>query len=176
MIYRKFLLGAAALFALAPVVHGQVRPARPHPQRPVDVPQAVVLLPIDTTDGDPPRTIIQPDFDYGDRNQPLILDSVTMADIWKPGDVTINFSPLAQTRTNFLLRGRPTPGGLRIEVFDPKGKRRQEGVFRLPKVPPNRLPAIHDSLSALLGLRARSTYAALAADSAARLHAAVCDS
>jgi tol-pal system beta propeller repeat protein TolB len=176
MTYRKFLLGAAAFLALAPVVHGQIRPARPKPQRPVDVPQAVVLLPIDTTDGDSTRTIIQRDFDYGDRIQPLILDSATMADIWKPGDVTINFSPLAQTRANFLLRGRPTPGGLRIEVFDPKGKRRQEGVFRLPKVPPNRLPAIHDSLSALLGLRARSTHAALAADSAARLNAAAGDS
>jgi TolB protein len=113
-----------------------------------------VLLPIDTTDGDSTRTIIQRDFDYGDRIQPLILDSATMADIWKPGDVTINFSPLAQTRANFLVRARPTASGLRIEVFDPKGKLRQEGVFRLPKLPPNRLPRVRDSLSALLAVRA----------------------
>src|SRR4030081_2912596 len=157
MTYRKFLLGAAALCALAPAAHGQARRTRPQPQRPVDIPQAVVVLPIDTTDGDSTRTIIQRDFDYGDRIQPLILDSTTMADIWKPGQATINVSPLAQTRANFLVRGRPTPAGLRIEVFDPKGTLRQGAVFRLPKLPPSRLPAIRDSLSRLLGVRTRAT-------------------
>jgi tol-pal system beta propeller repeat protein TolB len=128
-----------------------------------------VVLPIDTTPGDSTRTIIQRDFDYGDRIQPLILDSTTMADIWKPGDASINFSPLAQTRANFLLRARPTAsGGLRVEVFDPKGTLRQQGLFRLPKLPPNRLPAVRDSLSRLLGMRTRATEVALAADSAAR--------
>ena len=73
------------------------------------------MLPIDTTDGDSTRTIIQRDFDYGDRIQPLILDSATIADIWSPGDERINFSPLAQTRANFLVRGRPTATGLRFE-------------------------------------------------------------
>jgi tol-pal system beta propeller repeat protein TolB len=168
MTHCKFLLGAAAFLVLAPAVHGQIRPTRPQPQRPIEVPQAVVVLPIDTTDGDSTRTIIQRDFDYGDRIQPLILDSTTMADIWKPGDVGINFSPLAQTRASFLVRGRPTATGLRIEIFDPKGILRQQGVFRLPKLPRNRLPAIRDSLSDLLGVRTRATYAALAADSATR--------
>src|ERR1700682_2799495 len=125
MTYRKFLLGAAAFFAFAPPAHGQARSTRPQPQRPIDVPQAVVILPIDTTDGDSTRTIIQRDFDHGDRTQPLILDSTTMADIWKPGDVGINFSPLAQTRVDFLVRGRPVASGLRIEVFDLKGNLRQ---------------------------------------------------
>src|SRR4030081_1520117 len=150
MTYRNFLLGAATLVAFAPTAHGQVRPTRPQPQRPIDVPQAVVVLPIDTTDGDSTRTIIQRDFDYGDRTQPLILDSATMADIWSPGDERINFSPLAQTRANFLVRGRPTTTGLRVEIFDPKGTLRQQGLFRLPKLPANRLPAIRDSLSRLL--------------------------
>ncbi|HEX3533960.1 MAG TPA: hypothetical protein VHT23_07040 [Gemmatimonadaceae bacterium] len=169
MTYRNLLRGAAAFIAIAPAAHGQVRPARPQPQRPIDVPQAVVVLPIDTTPGDSTRTIIQRDFDYGDRIQPLILDSTTMADIWKPGDASINFSPLAQTRANFLLRARPTSsGGLRVEVFDPKGTLRQQGLFRLPKLPPNRLPAVRDSLSRLLGMRTRATEVALAADSAAR--------
>jgi tol-pal system beta propeller repeat protein TolB len=126
------------------------------------------VLPIDTTDGDSTRTIIQRDFDYGDRIQPLILDSTTMADIWKPGDVGINFSPLAQTRVDFLVRARPTASGLRIEVFDPKGTLRQQAVFRLPKLSPNRLAALRDSLSGLLRFRTRATYAALAADSALR--------
>jgi tol-pal system beta propeller repeat protein TolB len=170
MTNRKFLLGAVAFFALAPVVHGQNRsvPVRPKPQRPIEVPQAVVVLQIDTTEGDSTRTIIQRDFDYGDRIQPLVLDSTTMADIWRPGDGRINFSPLAQTRANFVVRGRPTSTGLHIEIFDVKGRLRQEAVFRLPRVPPNRLPAIRDSLSELLAERAREAYAWLAADSAAR--------
>src|ERR1700704_36993 len=150
MTHRKFLLGAAALFAFAPAARGQIaRPARPQPQRPIEVPQAVVVLPIDTTDGDSTRTIIQRDFDYGDRIQPLVLDSTTMADIWKPGDATINVAPLAQTRANFVVRGRPFGANLRIEVFDSKGALRQGAVFRMPKLPPKRLAAIRDSLSGL---------------------------
>ena len=107
------------------------------------------MLPIDTTDGDSTRTIIQRDFDYGDRIQPLVLDSTTMADIWKPGDATINVAPLAQTRANFVVRGRPVGTNLRIEVFDSKGTLRQGAVFRMPKMLP-RLPALRDSLSGLL--------------------------
>jgi TolB protein len=168
MTYRKFLLGAAALTAFAPAAHGQKAPQiRPQPQRPIEVPQAVVVLPIDTTDGDSTRTIIQRDFDYGDRIQPLVLDSTTMADIWKPGDATINVAPLAQTRANFVVRGRPVGTNLRIEVFDSKGTLRQGAVFRMPKVPP-RLPALRDSLSGLLEMRTRATYRALAADSVLR--------
>src|SRR3984893_10632066 len=107
MNYRKFLLGGAAFFALAPALHGQIRTNRPQPQRPIDVPQAVVVLPIDASEGDSTLTIIQRDFDYGDRIQPLILDSATLADMWRPGDGTINFVPLGQTRANFVVRGRP---------------------------------------------------------------------
>ena len=170
MTNRRILLGAVAFFAFAPVVHGQNRtvPARPKPQRPLEVPQAVVVLQIDTTEGDSTRIIIQRDFDYGDRIQPLVLDSATLADIWRPGDGRINLAPLAQTRANFVVRGRPTATGLHMEVFDATGKLRQEAVFRLPKVLPNRLPAIRDSLSGLLAARARGTFAALAADAAAR--------
>ncbi len=167
---RKLLVGAVALLTLAPAIHGQNRPApaRPKPQRPIEVPPAVVVLQIDTTEGDSTRTIIQRDFDFGDRVQPLILDSVTMADIWRPGDRRINFGPLAQTRASFVVRGSPTAAGLHIEVYDLKGRLRQQAFFRLPRLPAKRLPAIRDSLSALLDARTRSTYAALAADSAAR--------
>ncbi|MDQ6689989.1 MAG: hypothetical protein M3Z18_05725 [Gemmatimonadota bacterium] len=167
MIIRRFLLGAATFFAFAPAAFGQIRP-RPMPQRPVEVPVAVVVLQIDTTEGDSTRTIIQRDFDYGDRIQPLILDSTTMADIWRPGERRINFSPIAQTRAAFVVRARPTPIGLQVEIFDPKGTLRQQGVFRLPRLPSTRLPALRDSLSALLNQRTRATNAALTADSVAR--------
>jgi tol-pal system beta propeller repeat protein TolB len=129
----------------------------------------VVVLPIDTTAGDSTRTIIQRDFDFGDRIQPLVIDSATMDDIWKPGDTRINFSPLAQTRADFVVRGRPAASGLHIEVFDArKGVLRQEAVFRFPRLPVSRLPAIRDSLSELLDLRVRKATAALGAISAAR--------
>jgi tol-pal system beta propeller repeat protein TolB len=166
----RFLLGVAAFFALAPAVQGQNRPiARPKPQRPIEVPPAVVVLPIDTSAGDSTRTIIQRDFDFGDRIQPLVLDSVTLEDVWKPGDARINFAPLAQTRANFVVRGRAATTGLRIEVFDArKGVLRQEALFRLPRIPVSRLSAVRDSLSDLLDVRVRKATAAIAADSLAR--------
>jgi len=167
---RQLLVGAVALFALAPSMHGQ-NPVvgRPKPQKPLEIPPAIVVLQVDTAAGDSTRTIIQRDFDYGDRMQPLILDSATLDDIWRPGQKNINFAPLAQTRANFVVRARPTVAGLHVEVYDvPRGRLRQEDYFRLPKVPVYRLPAIRDSLSTLLGRKAGVTMGALAADSLTR--------
>src|SRR2546423_7677020 len=173
MNHRILFVGALAFFALAPALQSQNRKPstsnRPKPQKPLDVPPAVVVLQVDTTEGDSTRTIIQRDFDYGDRLQPLILDSTTLADIWQPGQKRINFSPLAQTRANFVVRARPTTTGLHLEVYDvPDGRLRQEDYFRLPKVPANRLQAIRDSLSNWLGPKAEKTAQGLAAYSALR--------
>src|SRR5213080_1544687 len=170
---RILLVGALTLAALAPAMQAQVRtqprPSRPKPQQPVEIPPAVVVLQVDTTAGDSTRTIIQRDFDYGDRIQPLILDGVTLGDIWRPGGKRINFSPLAQTRANFLVRARPTTAGLHVEVYDvPQGRLRQEDYFRLPRRPPNRLPAIRDSLSGVLDEKAQATNEAIAVDAAIR--------
>src|SRR5881275_715867 len=171
---RNLFVGALAFCALAPALQSQKRnpspPGRPKPQKPLEVPPAVVVLQVDTTRGDSTRTIIQRDFDYGDRIQPLILDSVSLADIWRPGDRSINFAPLAQTRANFVVRARPTTAGLHVEVFDvPRGRLRQEDYFRLPKLPSaNRLTAVRDSLSEILGSKAATTIDALTADSATR--------
>jgi tol-pal system beta propeller repeat protein TolB len=142
---------------------------RPKPQKPVQIPPAVVVLQVDTAAGDSTRTIVQRDFDYGDRMQPLILDSATLDDIWRPGQKNINFAPLAQTRANFVVRARPTATGLHVEVYDvPRGRLRQEDYFRLPRVNPYRLPVIRDSLSKLLARKTETTIAGLAADSVAR--------
>jgi len=170
---RILLAGAMALAVLAPAVHAQnrtPRPGRPKPQQPVEIPPAVVVLQVDTTAGDSTRTIIQRDFDYGDRIQPLFLDSVTLAEIWQPGARRINFAPLAQTRANFVVRARPTTAGLHVEVFDvARGVLRQEDYFRLPKVPPtNRLTVVRDSLNEILGRKAAGLSETLAADSATR--------
>ncbi|HJQ55244.1 MAG TPA: hypothetical protein VJ825_15520, partial [Gemmatimonadaceae bacterium] len=168
---RTILAGALALVAIAPSLQAQNRPApaRPKPQKPIDVPPAVVVLQVDTTAGDSTRTIIQRDFDYGDRIQPLILDSITLADIWQPGDRRINFAPLKQTRASLVVRARPTASGLHVEVFDAvKGRLRQEDYFRLPKMPANRLPAIHDSLATVLKRRAVDARDKLEANEATR--------
>lgn len=128
-----------------------------------------MVLQVDTTPGDSIRTIIQRDFDYGDRIQPLILDSITLADIWSPGDKRINFAPLAQTRANFVVRARPTTAGLHVQVYDvPRGRLRQEDYFRLPRLPANRLPAIRDSLAKILDRRTESGREQLAANQARR--------
>ena len=155
---RSLLAGALALVAFVPPMNAQNRPAsaRPKPEKPIEVPPAVVVLQVDTTAGDSTRTIIQRDFDYGDRIQPLLLDSITLADIWQPGDRRINFGPLKQTRASLVVRARPTASGLHVEVFDAvKGRLRQEDYFRLPRVPPNRLSSIHDSLATVLKRRAK---------------------
>jgi tol-pal system beta propeller repeat protein TolB len=171
---RKLLVGAVALLALSPTLHAQNRnppaaPSRPKAQKPLDVPPAVVVLQVDTTPGDSTRTIIQRDLDYGDRVQPLILDSVTMADIWRPGNRRINFAPLAQTRANYVVRLRPATTGLHVEVFDnPRGALLQEADMRLPRMPANRLPIIRDSLSNVLARKAEQTIAALAANDSTR--------
>src|SRR5689334_18643148 len=174
---RILLAGALALAAFAPVLHAQVkktpRPrARPAPQPPpqAEVPPAVVVLEVDTTAGDSTRIIIQRDFDYGDRIQPLILDDATLGDIWQPGGRRINFAPLAQTRANFVVRGRPTTAGLHVELFElPSGRLRQEDYFRLPKLPPaNRLELARDSLNDILARKNQTTTDRLAADSATR--------
>ncbi len=170
---RILLVGALALAGLAPTLHAQKtqpRPVtRPKPQKPLDVPPAVVVLQVDTTPGDSTRTIIQRDFDYGDRIQPLILDDESLADIWRPGDKRINFAPLAQTRATFVVRARPTASGLHVEVFDsPRGRLLQEDYFRVPRLPANRLAAVRDSLSEALSRKADATNDAVAANAAVR--------
>ena len=170
---RIFLAGALALVALAPTL--QAQKTRPRPvvrlkvQKPLEVPPAVVVLQVDTAPGDSTRTIIQRDFDYGDRIQPLILDDESLADIWRPGDKRINFAPLAQTRATFVVRARPTAAGLHVEVFDsPRGRLLQEDYFRLPRLPANRLAAVRDSLSEILTRKAGATSDAIAANAATR--------
>jgi len=167
---RTFLVGAFALVALAPAVQAQKTPARPKPQPPIDVPPAVVVLQVDTTPGDSIRVIIQRDFDYGDRIQPLILDSATLADIWRPGDRRINFAPLAQTRATLVVSARPTSAGLHVQVYDvARGKLRQEDYFRLPKLPAaNRLQVVRDSLDEVLAKRASNAADAIDANAEKR--------
>lgn len=173
MTFRRLLVGGVAALVLTPTLYAQNKtpraPARPKPQKPVEVPPALVVLQVDTTAGDSTRTIIQRDLDYGDRIQPLILDSATLADIWQPGGRRINFAPLAQTRANFVLRVRPTTSGLHVEVFDvARGQLRQEGVFRVPRMPANRLTIVRDSLTETLTSKAEATANALAANQATR--------
>lgn len=170
MIKWTTLAGALALVVAASLqAQNRPAPARPKPQKPIEVPPAVVVLQVDTAAGDSTRTIIQRDFDYGDRIQPLILDSITLADIWQPGDRRINFGPLKQTRASLVVRARPTSSGLHVEVFDAvKGRLRQEDYFRLPKVPANRLPAIHDSLASVLKRRAQDARDKLEANEKTR--------
>jgi tol-pal system beta propeller repeat protein TolB len=166
---RILFVGALTLVATAPALQAQNKSSRPKPLPPVVVPPGVVVLQVDTTAGDSIRTIIQRDFDYGDRIQPLILDSTTMADVWSPGDRRINFGPLANTRANFVVRARPTSAGLHVEVFDvPRGRLRQEDYFRLPKFPAKTLAAVRDSLAQVLARRAEATIDAIAANAATR--------
>lgn len=165
MIGRSYrlTLGVVAYFALTPLVHAQ---NRPKPQRPVEVPPAVVVLPIDTTEGDSTRTIIQRDFDFGDRIQPVLLDNAVLYDVWHPGERGIDFGPLAGTRATLAVRARRIPTGLHVEVYDvPRGRLRQGADFRLPKVRADRSRPVRDSLNRILGARAGLARRKLITDS-----------
>jgi TolB protein len=131
-------LGVAACVVLAATAGAQnqrVSP-RPRPQRPVEVPPAVVVLPVDTTAGDSIRVIIERDLDYGDRVQPVLLDSAMADDVWRPNKRNINFGPLRDTRAKFAVRARPISTGLRVEIYDvAREKLLQAESFRLPRIP-----------------------------------------
>jgi tol-pal system beta propeller repeat protein TolB len=159
-------LVASLTFALAAGAQNQPVTPRPRPQRPVEVPPAVVVLQVDTTAGDSIRAIIHRDLDYGDRIQPVLLDSAVSRDVWHPGKRSINFGPLKETRAKFAVRVRPISTGLRVEIYDVARERLLEaGSFRLPRVPRDRTTAMRDSLDRVAAARAKVLATKLAADS-----------
>ena len=170
MIIRthRALLGVVASLVLAATAGAQNQPAspRPRPQRPVEVPPAVVVLPVDTTAGDSIRVIIERDLDYGDRIQPVLLDSAMAHDVWHAGKRSIDFGPLKETRAKFAVRVRPISTGLRVEIFDvAREKLLQAGSFRLPRVPRDRSSTLRDSLDRVRAVRIKALQVKLAADS-----------
>lgn len=157
---------ASMTFAAGADAQNQPTSRRPKPQRPVEVPPAVVVLQVDTTAGDSIRTIIQRDLDYGDRIQPVLLDSATSAEVWHPRKRSINFGPLRETRARFAVRVRPISTGLRVEIFDVARRRLlQAASFRLQRVPRDRSKTLRDSLDRMARARAAALSAKLAADS-----------
>ncbi|MDQ3673266.1 MAG: hypothetical protein M3365_02685 [Gemmatimonadota bacterium] len=165
---RRALLGVVASLTLAIGVQAQNQPItpRPRPQRPVEVPPAVVVLQVDTTAGDSIRAIIHRDLDYGDRIQPVLLDSAVAYDVWHPGKRNISFGPLRETRAKFAVRVRPISTGLRVEIYDVARERLlQAGSFRLPRLPRDRSKILRDSLDRVAAARATVLAARLAADS-----------
>ncbi len=151
---HRATLGVVACIVLAATAGAQNQPVspRPRPQRPVEVPPAVVVLPVDTTAGDSIRVIIERDLDYGDRVQPVLLDSAIADDVWRPGKRNINFGPLRETRAKFAVRARVISTGLRVEIYDvAREKLLQAASFRLPRVPRDRSNTLRDSLERGLG-------------------------
>ena len=159
-----FGLVASLGSAVAAGAQNQPITPRPKPQRPVEVPPAVVVLPVDTTAGDSIRAIIHRDLDYGDRIQPVLLDSLVLYDVWHPGKRSINFGPLKETRAKFAVRIRPISTGLRVEIYDIARERLLEaGGFRLPRVPRDRAKPLRDSLDRIASARASVLATKLAA-------------
>ena len=165
--YRAtFGLVASVTLAMAAGAQNQPVTPRPRPQRPVEVPPAVVVLQVDTTVGDSIRAIIHRDLDYGDRIQPVLLDSAISRDVWHPGKRNISFGPLKETRAKFAVRIRPISTGLRVEIYDVARERLlQSASFRLPRVPRDRAKPLRDSLDRVAAARANVLATKLAADS-----------
>jgi tol-pal system beta propeller repeat protein TolB len=164
------MLGVVASFVLAATASAQNETAspRPRPQRAVEVPPAVVVLPVDTTAGDSIRVIIERDLDYGDRIQPVLLDSAMAHAAWHPGKRSIDFGPLKETRAKFAVRARMISTGLRVEIYDvAREVLLQAGSFRLPRIPRDRSPTLRDSLDRVRAVRIKALHVKLAADSVA---------
>lgn len=164
--HRALLCVVANLAFAAAAGAQQTASPRPKPQRAVEVPPAVVVLAVDTTAGDSIRVIIERDLDYGDRIQPVLLDSATARDVWHPGKRSIDFGPLKETRAKFAVRGRILSTGLRVEIYDvAREKLLQAGSFRLPRIPRDRSPTLRDSLDRVRSVRIKALQVKLAADS-----------
>src|SRR5688500_14955711 len=162
---HRVLLGLVATLAFVPAIGAQTRPK---PQRPVEVPPAAVVLPVDTTAGDSIRTIIHRDLDFGDRVQPVLLDSAVAADVWHPGKRSIDFGPLKEARASCAVRRRPSSTVIRVESVDIARQRLlQAGSFRLPRTPRDRSKTLRDSRDRAVATRAATVRARLAADSVA---------
>jgi TolB protein len=135
---RTLLLGVLASLALAPAMDGQNRPstpARPKPQRPVEVPPADVVLQIDTTEGDSTRTIIQRDLDYGDRITLVAAESASAnAIVVATAGARFNYEFFAKLGASAVVKVSPTAAGMHVVIHDITSKRiHQVRDFALPR-------------------------------------------
>jgi TolB protein len=108
----------------------------------------VVVMPVDSTPGDSVRTMIQRDFDYGDRITPLVLDDMTLAGMTPAAGQSYNFSLFAGLGAAAIVEAKRTQGGYMVSLYDVSAQRKLESrEFRVPVIPQNRDASLLDSIT-----------------------------
>src|SRR5215213_3572207 len=77
----------------------------------------VVVMPVDSTPGDSVRTMIQRDFDYGDRVAPLILDNMTLMGMTPAPGQAYNFSLFANLGAAAIVEAKRIQGGFMVALY-----------------------------------------------------------
>lgn len=123
----------------------------------------VVVLPVDSADGDSVRTIISRDLDFGDRVRVLPLDTIALRDSSLLAGDSLDYGRFTAMGAAAVVRAARIPTGLRVTVHDVKTRSvRQSRDFPVPTVPPpSALDSARDSLARSLAERAAATRAAL---------------
>ena len=78
----------------------------------------VIVLPVVDDDRDSLRTIVQRDFDYGDRLNVIDLDAEALRKMVPAAGQKINFALFAKLGAALLVRMTPTTQGLHVAAYD----------------------------------------------------------
>lgn len=163
-------IAAIAVLALPPAADAQkktraVRPAPAAARAPAVVTPPIVIVAPVSEGVDSIRTILQRDFDFGNRLTPLPLDPSLLSPL-APNSLLAggfpNYAALAKLKARALVIPRQEANGLRVAYHDVRTSRLvQEAFFPLPVVPALRSAELRDSVVRAHAEKAAITQAAL---------------
>ena len=83
----------------------------------------VIVLPVHDDFDDSLRVIVQRDFDYSDRLNPIMLDNVTASGLVPAAGGKVDYPVVAKFGAALLVHMTPTPTGLQVAAYDVAGKK-----------------------------------------------------
>jgi tol-pal system beta propeller repeat protein TolB len=117
----------------------------------------IIVMPIDTVNGDSVRVIIQRDLDYSDRVTPLVLDNMTLMGMTPAPGQTYNFGLFANLGVAAIVEAKPISGGYRVSLYDVSATRQLATQdFRVAAIPGNRDAVLVDSITAATTMREKA--------------------
>jgi Tol biopolymer transport system component len=138
----RLTLGAGAILALS--LAGSADAQKPQPAHQTPNQQTVIVASVGF-DADSIRTIMQRDFDYGDRISPIVVDPSYSASLVSSG--IPNYAALAKLKARSVVIPRVEPTGVRVAYYDVRNSRLvQESFFSLTAVPALRGMELRDSV------------------------------
>lgn len=111
----------------------------------------VVVMPVESTPGDSVRTILERDFDFGDRIRPLVLDVVTLQGLTPRRAGDYNYELFAKFGAAAIIQPTRTQTGIKIGLYDVAAKTLLHSAeFPLPRMPRDLIAGKRDSLRRVL--------------------------